>query len=275
MIDLKTSNKIPGALLQDIKEYGCAVLPALLAQESPKAQTLIITDNPDTVLYAKAAGAACIAYEDPLRPLVFANTDLIIQDLDCLTLTLLIRTCQRHYHIPWRIAQTKRLSIRESAFQDFDALYAIYQTPGICDYIPGMTGEREAERASFLSYIRTMYPFYGYGLWTVTERLSGRVIGRVGLQNGSFRGKPVLEAGYLIGDAWQNRGYATEAMQGVLEYAVRELEEERIYAFINPQNRPSMAVAKKLHMERIEENCWRYDGRKSMGLNTPPSTGIY
>lgn len=275
MIDLKTSNKIPGALLQDIKEYGCAVFPSLSAQEGPKGQTLIITDNPDTVLYAKAADAACIAYEDPLRPLPFANTDLIIQDLDCLTLTLLIRTCQRHYHIPWRIAKTQRLSIRESVPQDFEALYAIYQTPGICDYIPGMTGEREAERASFLSYIRTIYPFYGYGLWTLVESLSGRVIGRAGLQNGSFRGKPVLEAGYLIGGSWQNRGNATEAMQGILKYAIRELEEETIYAFINPRNRPSIAVARKLHMERIEENGWRYDGRKSMELNTPPSTGIY
>ena len=64
------------------------------------------------------------------------------------------------------------------------------------------------EEKNFRHYIRSMYRFYNYGIWTVLERKSGAIIGRVGIETENIRDKSVLEPGYLIGKDWRRQGFA-------------------------------------------------------------------
>lgn len=218
---------------------------------------MILTDSQETALAACRRGIACVGYEDPKENRPLGGVSLVVQDLNHLTWTLLERAYQRRHQIPWEIGRTRRLLIRESIPEDFDALYDIYQAPGFCRHMPGMTGEREGEREYFQSYIRNRYPFYEYGYWTVLEAESGQVVGRAGLEERESQKGNILEVGYAIGAPWQNRGYATEAMGQVLHYARVELEAEEVFAFIKPDNLASVKVAQKLGMVRIGEECWR------------------
>jgi len=62
-------------------------------------------------------------------------------------------------------------------------------------------------------------------------------------------GKPEVEVGYRLSkDSW-GKGYATEAVSKLLEYAHSDLGLTRIIAMIDPQNIASQKVAEKADMK--------------------------
>ena len=58
----------------------------------------------------------------------------------------------------------------------------------------------------------------GWGVWLVIDSQTNKVIGDIG-----FKGKPDLdksvEVGYGITSSEQNKGYATEALRSIIEWA--------------------------------------------------------
>ena len=73
------------------------------------------------------------------------------------------------------IARTRRLVIRE--FQQGDEAW-----------IPCEPEDREADEVFrdpelLREYIRCQYGFFGYGIWAVTDRETGRIIGKAGVAN--------------------------------------------------------------------------------------------
>ena len=98
-----------------------------------------------------------------------------------------------------------------------------------------------------------MYGYYGYGMWLVTDRVSGMLIGRAGLEHREYDGKVELELGYLIAPQWQSRGIATEICRAILEYARQNLYFERVNALTDAGNVPSIALLERLGFEYIED----------------------
>lgn len=111
--------------------------------------------------------------------------------------------------IPVKIAETRRLLIRETVMEDVPALYEMRQQPGMGDYVEPMQPTLEEEMEFMKAYIRHMYAFYDFGLWTVLERKSGQVVGRAGLFPSELLEEGV-ELGYMIAPDRQGRGYALE-----------------------------------------------------------------
>lgn len=220
---------------------------------------LLLTENQKTADRAAERNIACAGYEPLEKGITLSRVDIVIQGFEELDAEFFKLIYRRHHGLPWMIGETDRLLIRESIPEDFDALYEIYQEPGMTDYMPGMTGEKEAERELFLSYIRRMYPFFSYGLWTVLEKRSGRIVGRAGLENGRYREKPVLEIGYMISRAYRKRGYGLEAVRKVLDYGFSCVGAEEIYAFICEENQASLNLAQKAGMRRTESDRLPFD----------------
>ena len=75
------------------------------------------------------------------------------------------------------------------------------------------------------------------------------------------------EVAWIIGEAWQSRGYATEAARGLLEWLTsppREVSE--VSAHIHPAHGASAGVAAALGMRRTgelvgDEVEWRVEAR--------------
>lgn len=255
MVDLKAGRQVPREFLESCRKEGCQVCFRVRGESSGR-DVLILTDSQETARWAAASGIACVGYECPGEDGPLYGVGLVVQDLGILTFPLLERAYRRYHGIPWEIARTARLVIRESIPEDFEELYAMYQEPDFCRYTPGMTGDRDKEREYFQAYVQNRYGFYGYGLWTVLEGDTGQLVGRAGLEDRDTPQGSVLEAGYAIGKPWQNRGYATEAMGAVLCYAEDELEAKRVFAFIKPDNLPSVRVAGKLGMTEVSPGCF-------------------
>ncbi len=94
-----------------------------------------------------------------------------------------------------------------------------------------------------------MYAFFGYGLWLAFEKETGELVGRVGIENRTIDGEMCRELGYLIRKDKQGKGYAWEALEAVLNYAMNDLCFKEIFVCTNKDNVPSIAIAGKLGFE--------------------------
>ncbi|MDO5426208.1 MAG: GNAT family N-acetyltransferase [Eubacteriales bacterium] len=216
-----------------------------------EGQCLVITDSQEGVEYARQRDLACLAYEPAGSPQHVYGADMVAEELNELNGEFLKLVWKRHKGLPWTIAITEHLILRESIAGDLEDFYRIYGGAGITDYMPGLSEDREKEAAELEAYIKNMYRFFNYGLWTVLERATGRIVGRAGLENACDpeTGEPVMELGYLIGKPWQNRGYGTEAANAAARYAFEAAEVPRLYLFIKYGNIPSRKIAEKLRRQ--------------------------
>lgn len=222
---------------------------------SSEEELLIITDCQDTVSEAKKYGIACVGYERPDSQERIYGTDMVIQGFGELEYMFFYLVYQRHHRLPWDIASTGRLLIRETTMEDFDALYELYQDPAITRFMPGMDEDKEEERRQMELYIHNMYAFYGYGLWSIIEKKTGRLIGRAGLENGHLKGRNVIELGYMLGTPYQGKGFAYEAVRAIISYAFEVVGVKKLYVVISRNNLRSLRLVRKLGFREQESEA--------------------
>jgi [ribosomal protein S5]-alanine N-acetyltransferase len=80
--------------------------------------------------------------------------------------------------------------------------------------------------------------------------LESRMIGHIGFHgppgaNGPKR-PDALEVGYTVFEPYRRRGYATEAVRGILDWARAEHGVRHFVASVGPQNEPSLALVRRL-----------------------------
>ena len=128
---------------------------------------------------------------------------------------------------------------------DLDDLFALYAKPHVTDFIEPLY-EYEQERLYEETYIERIYGFYGFGMWLVFEKDSGKLIGRAGLEYREPCREGEAELGYLITPEHWRKGYATEFCQAILSYAKDELGMERIISHVDEKNLASRQFLKKM-----------------------------
>lgn len=85
-----------------------------------------------------------------------------------------------------------------------------------------------------------------FKLWFYTQGENSRIIGSAAISNivrGAFLS---CHLGYKLDEQERNKGYMTEALRPMIDYAFRELGLHRIEANIMPRNAASLAVVHKL-----------------------------
>lgn len=158
------------------------------------------------------------------------------------------RDALRKAGIPVEIARTDQLLIRETIDSDISELYRIGTDQAVRKYIAPMQPTLEEEIVYTKAYVRHMYAFYDFGLWTVLEKDAygqERVIGRAGLFP-SERLAGQIEMGYMIAPECQGNGYGKEAAEMVLRYAFNVLDLEEVHLFVEKENKASVKLAETL-----------------------------
>lgn len=94
----------------------------------------------------------------------------------------------------------------------------------------------------------------GWGSWLVLRKSDGLILGDAG-----FKGKPSsekeVEVGYGFLELYWGMGYATEAVKGLLDWAVKTNGVEKIIAETNSHNTGSMRVLEKVGMKKTREHA--------------------
>ena len=138
--------------------------------------------------------------------------------------------------------ETARLILRPPAMGDFDDFAAFCADAEVMHFLGGPQA-RSVAWCGFSGVVGA-WMLLGFSMFSVFERSSGRWIGRVGPH------KPVdwpgTEVGWgLVRDAW-GKGYAVEAAEAAMDYAVDRLGWTDIIHCIDKDNLPSQAVAQRL-----------------------------
>lgn len=223
------------------------------AKKSPALpDTLYITDNPICCKMLKTGGLPVIAYlHEDNREGDFSQAEYAIEQIEEIEYKSLELAYLRLTGQPWTILTTNRCKIRETIVEDVDSFYEIYREPSITYYMENLYADREEEAACMEDYIKNVYGFYGYGMWTVLEKTSGQIIGRAGI---SLReGYDIPELGFVIALPYQRQGYAYEVCQGILAYGEEELDFTCFQVFIMEGNEKSKALCQKLGFSFVEK----------------------
>ena len=146
------------------------------------------------------------------------------------------------------ILNTERLTLRHMELSDLDALFELYRDPEVRKYFPDGT-RTLAETREELEWFMKGHPRRPeLGLWATVERRTGAFLGRCGLLPWSIDGAPEVELAFLISKSRWREGFATEAAQGIIQYARGRLGLSRLICLIMPGNVASAKVAIKVGM---------------------------
>lgn len=212
---------------------------------------LFVTDDSRVLkaLMEKGARAAAFLHEKN-RNQDMSGAAWAVMEAEDLSFAFLEKVYQRLSGLPWTVIHTKRCALREMTVEDVDRFYEIYSVPSITYYMEPLYENPEDEKKYTSEYIRQIYGFYGYGLWSVVLRDSGEVIGRAGL---SWReGFDIPELGFVIAVPHQRKGYAFEVCGEILTYGKNTLGFKEIQALIKEGNKASVGLCEKLGFIRCD-----------------------
>jgi RimJ/RimL family protein N-acetyltransferase len=143
---------------------------------------------------------------------------------------------------PEPVLETARLILRPPRLEDFEAWAAVGQHEEVMRHLGGIKPRLDAWNR-FLANVGAWH-IQGFSPFSVTEKTSGRWIGRVGPLHPE--GWPGDEIGWTLArEAW-GRGYATEAATAAIDWAFDVLDWPGIIHCIAPENAASQAVATRL-----------------------------
>ena len=237
--------KVPGGSGEALTEAsGCLGKPKELL-------CLVETDAEEKA--ALEQGFFCIGYLNPDLPgQKLSGCRILLEGFEEIDRGFLEQVHTRALGLPVRIAETRRLILREMTLSDLPELNRICRENGLPE-----TGEEEAG-----AYIRYMYGLYQCGMWVVLEKESGRIIGRAGFGIADYLPEAELDLGYLIDMPYRRQGYGEEACRAVLDYGRDWLELQRISAYVEEENQASVHLLEKLGFRRQREFLYRASGQE-------------
>jgi RimJ/RimL family protein N-acetyltransferase/gamma-glutamylcyclotransferase (GGCT)/AIG2-like uncharacterized protein YtfP len=152
--------------------------------------------------------------------------------------------------------ETERLLLRQWRDDDFEPLAEIYAQPEYAAFMRGRTREETREQ---IERFRRLWAEEGLAHWAAEERVTGRLIGRVGLlrhHDWPLEPSPV-EVGWTLHRDWTGRGLATEGGRASLEVWRDQLPSDpRILSITTPDNVRSRAVMCRLGLTERGTTFW-------------------
>ena len=173
------------------------------------------------------------------------------------------------------VLDTPRLYLRPPEERDLEAYVEIHEDPEVLKYLRS-TGDAAGRVAGWrtIAMILGHWHLRGYGHWTVVEKATGDVIGRVGPC--CPEGWNAVELGWLIRRSHWRRGFATEAARAAIEFTFAETDVDHLVSRISTNNLRSVRVAEKIG-ERLNyidtsngEQTFVYGIRRAAARPTAP-----
>jgi RimJ/RimL family protein N-acetyltransferase len=151
--------------------------------------------------------------------------------------------------------RTQRLTLRRFREADLDAFVAYRSDPDTARY-QGWDSPYPVEHGrSFLAEMAALDPG-APGQWfqfAVEERTSGALVGDCALHCDA-EDPTTAWLGFTVAPEHRGRGYATEAVRGLVLYACERLDACRVLATVDARNAPSIALLERVGFRRTATN---------------------
>jgi len=149
---------------------------------------------------------------------------------------------------PFPTLSTPHLILRALRTTDLDDLYEYASDPEIDRYVPWEHYKNIEEARENLNEFLEEYEKDGLGSWGIEHRTDKKLIGIINTSI-PHRINRRVELGYTISRAYWGKGYATEAVQAVIQFGFEKMDLVRIEAVVLPEHLASARVLQKAGMQ--------------------------
>lgn len=161
------------------------------------------------------------------------------------------------------IVKTKNLILRKFNLDDTERIFILSQEDDIRQWLPDQVYKNLQEAKEVLNFLISQYngtpdPYHNPYVLAIEAKSTGELIGHIGL---SPIKNDEVEIGYGIAEAFQNKGFATEAVQNFSEWSISNIEElDVIWGIVKKGNEASVKVLEKSHYKYFnqEEDRLKY-----------------
>ncbi|WP_420140410.1 GNAT family N-acetyltransferase [Sphingomonas sp.] len=173
------------------------------------------------------------------------------------------------------VLETERLRLRPHRIADHAARCAITADTETMRFVGGQPQSAEENWARLLRYAGH-WALFGYGLFAVEEKESGRLAGEIGLMH--FRRglgedfDPAPEAAWILARWAEGRGYAGEAIRAAMAWHEAQFGAARQVCIIAPENASSLRLAERLGFRVFREGSY-HGNTVLLHERTPPQAG--
>lgn len=149
------------------------------------------------------------------------------------------------------IVETERLVLRTIEESDAALQYRLLNTPTVMARLGGVKELHEIEERHARGM--ALYAKEGFSFLFMIEKSTGEMVGHCGLKrvdHPNARNQGDHEIGWLVREDRWRRGYAEEAMRGVLEWTFERIGAPFVVALTSEANVGSWKLMEKLGMTR-------------------------
>jgi len=139
---------------------------------------------------------------------------------------------------------TSRLVLRPPVPEDAPSIFKLRSDPEVAVYLNRKLQTAVGEAEAFISNLIAGFGEKKWYYWLLCSREDGMFLGTICLWNFSVD-RMSAEVGYELLPEFQGRGYATEALEAVLEYGFKTLALARIDAIVEKGNAKSKALLER------------------------------
>lgn len=158
------------------------------------------------------------------------------------------------------VIETARLRLRGHGLDDAEQIAALWSDKEVTLYIGGRPQTAEESWSRLLRYAGH-WRLLGFGYWVLEEKATGAFVGEAGLSEYRREIVPALgsvaEAGWVLAASKHGLGYATEAVQAVLDWGREHFGASPVACMIHPENRASIRVAEKCGFRQREIGMYK------------------
>ncbi|WP_028594999.1 GNAT family N-acetyltransferase [Paenibacillus assamensis] len=141
---------------------------------------------------------------------------------------------------------TERLHMRKMKVSDSPSLFKIWSDPDVTEFMNVSSFTEESQAKDLIKLLDELSQDNKAIRYSIIDKVSNEIIGSCGFNYLDFE-HAKAEIGYDIAKTSWGRGYATEAIQSLLDYGFSTLELNRIEAKVEPENVNSAKVLRKLN----------------------------
>jgi RimJ/RimL family protein N-acetyltransferase len=142
--------------------------------------------------------------------------------------------------------ETKRLILRLPGIKDAEEIFAQYaQDAEVTKYLTWQPNRTLEETRDFLHLCLAGWEIGKSFQWVIVRKEDNQLLGMAGFRADGHK----LELGYVLAKAYWGKGYMTEAVRVLVDWALSRDEIYRVWAVCDAENKASVRVLEKVGME--------------------------
>ena len=162
--------------------------------------------------------------------------------------------------------ETENLILRPFKDDDVDDYFGVLDSPEVRRWLHIPESLDRSDAWQQMAWFVGQWELRGTGHWALEEKKSGQFVGRAGLHRPERHDWPGVEVGWVLHPDYWGKGYATEAGAVAVRYGFEELQVDKLFSCILPENHRSQAVAKRLGFEFLEERVLAFFPKLPHGI---------